>query len=81
MLEKALEEGIGRKAQRKLHDLERRLATAEHNERIAQAALIKLAHETQKMKQQRKNFLQLVNICLPRVYHKLLHKLGYPIYT
>ncbi len=53
-------EGIGRKTQKKLHDLEKRLAESEHSEKIAQAALMKLVHEIEKLKQHKSEYLSLM---------------------
>jgi len=51
---------MGRKAQKRLHDLEKRLAESEHSEKIAQAALMKLVHEAEKLRQQKGEYLSLV---------------------
>lgn len=59
VLEKALEEGIGRKIQRKIQELERKLQIAVKGEKSAQQSLQKLVHEIDKMKLERKSFASL----------------------
>ena len=60
VLEKALEHGVGRKAQRKLQELEGKLEAAQQMERLAQAALQRLAQDTEKLEAENSRLTQLV---------------------
>jgi regulator of replication initiation timing len=57
VLEKALEHGAGRKAQRKLQDLESRLEAAQQTERLAQVALERLARDADKLAAENKGLV------------------------
>jgi hypothetical protein len=56
-----LSEGVGRRAQRKLHALEKKLEMAEINQKNSSGYLEKLAQETEKLKIEKEAYQNLVN--------------------
>ena len=62
VLDKALTEGIGRKAQQKLHQLQKQLELAQLNEKASNVYLEKLAKEVEALKIEKEAYQNLVHI-------------------
>ena len=62
VLDKALNDGIGRKAQQKLHQLQKQLELAQLNEKAANVYLDKLAREVEALKIEKEAYQNLVRI-------------------